>query len=240
MQNGSVFLGFALLYYSWGFVKGVNKESQIISVATIGCLSVLLWNEFSGGHTQHTAPCITHMISWCVDSVLFSYIMLHNSVVLVVGVVSSSLGVGVHVAPALLDEVQPGVMLRYQATERTWHCGSNDFENHASGMSTSLFFPHTSLDRINDCCHAHDMDYCCQVGRVVADELFYSCLAVHCRESYCPHVIASYKFLLDGLGGTAYERAAHDVDDCARHGCPNPPADNDYENDTGVGAAVQS
>ena len=95
-------------------------------------------------------------------------------------------------------------MLRYENTIHNWECGANYFQTHIIGTSTSLFFPKTSLDEINSCCHDHDLQYCCQIGRQVADQQFYQCLRESCKEWYCSNVINTYETLLNQFGQHAY------------------------------------
>jgi len=223
--HGSFIVCVACMYYCWSHSRGHNKESVLIAASVVVFISILLAGLLVESHsdtgivqevTQYQRSySVVNIVSFCADSVIFMCSHFYNGIVLVVGLFS-----GVPVVPVTsFTDVRYDNMLRYEYTEHTWHCGSNDFENHITGMSTSLFFPNTSLNDINACCHSHDADYCCQIGRRKADEQFYQCLAVHCMESYCEPVITTYKFLLDSLGEKAYVRAASDHVDCGMKAC---------------------
>ena len=187
-SSGAWCATFTIVSIVIAFRSARRKEAQIFAILLLAlCFKLIFVAVEMYDCDDMIGECI-QSLSYGVDYTLAIY-----------SVLVSKLYASTETTPVVTNS-----MLRYQHTDQKWLCGSNDLQHHILGASTSFFFPNTSVDAINSCCHLHDVDYCCQVGRELADQKLYSCLRIHCMESYCDKVVDMYTLLLDNLGESAY------------------------------------
>lgn len=129
-----------------------------------------------------------------------------------------------------------GTLLGYTQTEHKWGCGSTVEQIHVIGLYSSLWFPANTLDAINSCCRVHDADYCCQIGREVADYSLHMCIQKQCdmfetyekyhhskamnhkdypayviEKAFCELGVEVYRYLVETLAQPAYDTATEDI-----------------------------
>lgn len=172
----------------YGQYRNDSRKIQKHVSYLLGLIIVILCVEYKNEiqnhlHTDGVMKLLMNVLSYVFDLFLYSYHFLTNTT----------------------TSMRYKTMLRYENTIHQWECGADNIQTHLTGFSTSLFFPMTSVDDINSCCHTHDYEYCCQIGRNLADQRFYTCLRESCKEWYCTHVIDVYEILLDNLGEHAYQ-----------------------------------
>jgi len=213
-----IFYG-TLLYYCHSFLNGQTKEGNIVGILGLSLLVVLsaVW-----------VIEIYHLPIVSVYDLDIIYVVFST-----ISYIIDCIKFGINLVSSEGNRLSYNSLMGYREVA-DWGCGSTYLQMQTIGMYSSFFFPPDTLHEVNQCCFRHDLDYCCQVGQVAADRRFYDCVfhavgkcdapsngglrslwmkVIHDR--MCDWGHATYVYLLDLWGSTAYENAitAHDCVD---------------------------